>query len=87
MAPTLQPLLVVCLLDNAAVLETREAFTEDLSETLTTGANKLTQADLTEEAARLVAADVGDAFSANSLRIAAQSEQAIVGLVTQTGLT
>lgn len=66
---------------NAAILQVRDKFTQDLSNTLETGAAKLTVADLNQEGARALAANVRDAFSANSLRVAANSESAIAGLL------
>jgi flagellin len=67
---------------GAAILQVRESFTDNLSNVLETGASKLTVADLNEEAAKVVAAGVRDALSVNGLRVAAQSESALVAVLS-----
>jgi flagellin len=65
---------------NAGLLNTRFAFTEDLTQALRTGAGKLIDADLDEEAARLVTLRVRDGLGAAGLAIAAQSQRALLQL-------
>ncbi|MEO5335973.1 MAG: hypothetical protein H7841_03620 [Magnetospirillum sp. WYHS-4] len=69
---------------NAAILQVRDAFTENLSNVLQAGADKLVASDLGEEAARAMAANVQEAFAGNSLRMAANSDAAIAGLMSGT---
>lgn len=65
---------------NAAVLTTRLDFTENLGNTLEGGAGKLTQADLNEESANLLALQTRQQLGINSLSLAAQSERSILAL-------
>ena len=65
---------------NNTVLQTRLAFTEDLVNTLTEGAGKLTLADLNEESANLLSLQTRQQLGLNSLALAAQSERAILNL-------
>ena len=65
---------------NAAVLTTRLDFTESLSNTLQGGATKLTQADLNEESANLLALQTRQQLGINSLALASQSERSILAL-------
>ncbi|NKB56775.1 MAG: flagellin [Alphaproteobacteria bacterium] len=65
---------------NAAVLTTRLDFTESLANTLEGGASKLTQADLNEESANLLALQTRQQLGINSLSLAAQSERSILAL-------
>ncbi len=65
---------------NAAVLTTRLDFTADLSNTLEGGATKLTQADLNEESANLLALQTRQQLGINSLALASQSERSILAL-------
>ena len=65
---------------NATVLQTRINFTEDLVNTLTEGAGKLTLADLNEESANLLALQTRQQLGINSLSLAAQSERSILAL-------
>lgn len=66
---------------NAAILNIRESFTQDLSDTLQTGVDKLINADLNQEAARSLAANVRDGLAQEGQRITAQAEGQIVDLV------
>lgn len=66
--------------NNAGVLNTRLDFTQDLANSLETGADKLTGADLNEEAANLLALNVARRLSVNSLTITNQSQQAVLQL-------
>ena len=65
---------------NSAVLTTRLDFTKNLSDTLTGGADKLTQADLNEESANLLALQTRQQLGINSLALASQSERSILAL-------
>lgn len=69
------------IVSNASLLTTRETFTERLSNTLQDGADKLTLADVNQEAATLLSAQVRDSLALTSQRIAAQSDRFIVDLV------
>ena len=65
---------------NATILKTRLNFTENLTNTLESGAGKLTLADLDEESANLLALQTRQQLGLNSLALAAQSERAILSL-------
>lgn len=65
---------------STSALQTRLDFTQDLANTLDDGAAKLTQADLTEEAANRLAVSTRQQVGVNSLSLASQSETAILGL-------
>ncbi|MBT5111010.1 MAG: flagellin, partial [Rhodospirillaceae bacterium] len=68
------------LASNSSALQTRINFTEDLANTLESGAAKLTDADLNEEAANRLSLQTRQALGNNALGLAAQSERAILGL-------
>jgi len=65
---------------NVAILNTRLDFTKNYVNTLTTGAGKLTLADLNEEGANLLALQTRQQLGIQSLAFAGQSEQSILGL-------
>lgn len=65
---------------NASVLSTRLDFTESMTNTLKEGAASLTDADLNEEAANLLALSIARQLSTEGLRMANQSQQAILNL-------
>jgi flagellin-like hook-associated protein FlgL len=65
---------------NATLLATRKDFTETLVNTLKTGADKLTLADLNEEGANLLALQTRQQLGINALSLASQSEQAVLSL-------
>ena len=65
---------------NVAILNTRLDFTQNYVNTLTSGAGKLTLADLNEEGANLLALQTRQQLGIQSLAFAGQSEQAILGL-------
>ncbi len=69
------------IVSNAAILSTREKFSQNLADTLQSGAQKMVVADLNKEGARLLSATVRDALSVTSMRITAQSDQLVVKLV------
>jgi flagellin-like hook-associated protein FlgL len=61
-------------------LTTRFDFTESLVNSLEGGATKLTQADLNEESANLLALQTRQQLGINSLALASQSERSILAL-------
>lgn len=65
---------------NATLLTTRKDFTTNLVNTLKTGADKLTLADLNEEGANLLALQTRQQLGINALSLASQSEQAVLSL-------
>ncbi len=65
---------------NATLLATRLDFTQNLVNTLTEGADKLTLADLNEEGANLLALQTRQQLGINALSLASQSEQAVLSL-------
>ena len=65
---------------NVALLQTRLNFTKAYVSTLTTGAGKLTLADLNEEGANLLALQTRQQLGIQSLAFAGQSEQTILTL-------
>lgn len=68
------------LASSISALQTRLDFTEDLANTLEAGAAKLTDAELTEEAANRLALSTRQQIGLNALSLGAQSETAILGL-------
>lgn len=66
---------------NIAILETRASAVEDRANELQAGADALTIADLTEEAARSVAAETSQQLGIQSLAISGGQQRAIVGLI------
>lgn len=69
------------IVSNAAILNTREQFNQDMANTLQSGAAKMITADLNKEGAKLMSANVRDALSVQGQRIAAESSRLIVDLV------
>ena len=65
---------------DVAILNTRSDFTTDQVNTLQGAADKLTTADLNEEAAKQLALQVRSGLSITSLNIANQSERAVLDL-------
>jgi len=65
---------------NVAILNTRLDFTKNYVNTLSSGAGKLTLADLNEEGANLLALQTRQQLGIQSLAFAGQSEQSILGL-------
>lgn len=65
---------------NAALLNTRLDFTQSLAANLQAGADKLINADLNEEAAKLLSLQVTNRLAIAGLNIANQSRQAILQL-------
>lgn len=65
---------------DVALLNTRETFTENINNTLQTGADKLRNADLNEDAARQLALNVRSQLGTEALQIAQQSQLGILQL-------
>lgn len=65
---------------NLSIIQTREDFTENMINTLTTGADSLTLADMNEEAANLLALQVRQQLGTNALSLASQSQQGVLRL-------
>lgn len=66
---------------NLGVLSTRQEFTKTLANTLTTGADDLTNADLNTEAANLLALNTQQSLGVNSLSLASQASQSVLRLL------
>lgn len=66
---------------NTGLLQIRERFASNLSNTLQDGAAKLTEADLNAESARLVASRARDGLAAQGQRIAARAEANVLQIV------
>jgi len=69
------------LSSNLAILTTRQDFTKNMVNTLTTGAAELTNADLNEEAANLLALNTQQSLGVNSLSLASQASQGVLRLL------
>jgi flagellin-like hook-associated protein FlgL len=66
---------------NLGVLTTRQDFTKTLANTLTNGAAELTNADLNEEAANLLALNTQQQLGVNALSLASQASQSVLRLL------
>ncbi len=69
------------IVNNAAILQVREDFTQDLADVLQSGREKLLTADLNAEGAKLMSAEVRDNLSVQGQKIAARSQSLIVDLL------
>lgn len=65
---------------NLSIIQTRQDFTENMVNTLTTGADDLTLADMNEEAANLLALQTRQQLATNALSLASQSQQSVLSL-------
>ena len=65
---------------NIAIMTTRLDFTSNIINDFQEGAGKLTNADLNEEGANLLALQTRQQLGINSLSLASQSEQSVLGL-------
>jgi flagellin len=65
---------------NLNIIQTRESFTDEFSNVLTEGANKLIQADQNEEGANLLLLQTRQQLGTISLSLANQAQQAILRL-------
>jgi flagellin len=66
---------------NAAILEVRENFTDDLANTLQAGVDSLINADLTKEALKALTSGVREGLAQEGARITADSERQLAALV------
>ncbi|WID97611.1 flagellin [Bosea vestrisii] len=66
---------------NLSVVQTRQDFTKDLSNVLTTGADNLVNADLNQEAASLLALQTRQQLSQQALSLANQADQGVLRLL------
>lgn len=66
---------------NAAVVQTRQDFTKDLANTLSAGADSLVNADLNEEATKLLALQTSQALAQSGVSLANQSQQGVLRLI------
>ena len=66
--------------NNLNVIQTRQDFTQNLVNTLQTGADKLTVADKNEEGARLLSLQTTQQLGITSLSLASQANQSILRL-------
>lgn len=65
---------------NLSTVQIREDFTEDMINNLTTGADKLTLADMNEEGANMLALQTRQQLGINSLSLASQASQSVLKL-------
>jgi flagellin-like hook-associated protein FlgL len=63
-----------------SVVQNREDFTKNLVNVLTTGADKLTLADMNEESANMLALQTRQQLGVNSLSLASQAQQSVLKL-------
>lgn len=70
------------LSSNLSVLTTRQDFTKNLVNILNTGASELTNADMNEEAANLLALQTQQSLGVNALSLASQSAQSVLRLLS-----
>ena len=66
--------------NNYSIVQSREAFTENLINVLTEGADKLTLADMNEESANMLALQTRQQLAVNSLSLASQAAQSVLRL-------
>jgi flagellin-like hook-associated protein FlgL len=65
---------------NLTTVQTRQDFTKNMIETLTSGADKLTLADMNEESANMLALQTRQQLGVNALSLASQSAQSVLRL-------
>ena len=65
---------------NLSTVQIREDFTENMVNQLTTGADKLTLADMNEEGANMLALQTRQQLGINSLSLASQASQSVLKL-------
>jgi len=66
---------------NLSVVQTRQDFTKDMANVLTTGADNLVNADLNQEAASLLALQTRQQLSQQALALANQADQGVLRLL------
>lgn len=69
------------LSSNLGILTTRQTFTKSMADTLTTGSDDLTNADMNTEAANLLALNTQQQLGVNALSLASQSAQSVLKLL------
>lgn len=65
---------------NLSTIQTRQDFTENMVNILTTGADELTLADMNEEAANMLALQTRQQLATNALSLSSQSAQSVLSL-------
>ncbi len=65
---------------NLSIVQTRQDFTENMVNVLTTGADDLTLADMNEEAANMLALQTRQQLATNALSLSSQSAQSVLSL-------
>ena len=65
---------------NLSVAQTRQDFTKEMVNTLTTGADNLVLADSNEEGAKLLALNTRQQLSQTALSLASQADQSVLRL-------
>ena len=68
------------LANNLSIIQTRQDFTKELINTLNAGASELTDADLNEEGAKLLALQTAQQLGVTALSLASQSQQSVLRL-------
>lgn len=68
------------LANNLSIIQTRRDFTEQTINTLEAGASELTDADLNEEGAKLLALQTAQQLGVTALSLASQSQQSVLRL-------
>ncbi len=68
------------LASSTSIVKTRQNFTENMINTLTTGADNLTLADMNEEGANMLMLQTQQALGTNSLSMSAQTAQGVLRL-------
>ena len=66
--------------NNYSIIQTRQSFTEALTDVLETGADNLVLADMNEESANYLALQTRQQLATNALSLAAQSAQSVLSL-------
>jgi len=66
---------------NLSIVQNRQNFTKEMTNTLETGAANLTLADMNEEAANLLALQTRQSLSSSSLSLASQADQSVLQLL------
>jgi len=69
------------LSSNLGILTTRQTFVKNMADTLTTGSDNLTNADLNTEAANLLALNTRQQLGINALSLASQASQSVLKLL------
>ena len=65
---------------NLALVQIRQKFTQEMANTLKTGADNLVLADMNEEGANMLALQTRQQLSTTALSLSAQADQAVLRL-------